>query len=88
MSDCGFTYTNSYPKPDKAAEVFEQHVIVAYAAHNKEYREEAELMKALREELPSYMMPERIYSLYEIPLSANAKVDYKQLPYEYGGNIT
>lgn len=88
MSDCGFTYTNSYPKSDKAAEVFEQHVIVAYAAHNKEYREEAELMKALREELPSYMMPERIYSLYEIPLSANAKVDYKQLPYEYGGNIT
>ncbi len=86
MADCGFTYPASYPKADKEAEVFEQHVMVAYAAHNKEYCEEAQLMKVLREELPSYMMPERIYSLYEIPLSANAKVDYKQLPYEYCGN--
>lgn len=86
MSDCGFMYTGSYPKAEKEAEVFEQHVIVGYAAHNKDYCEESQLMKALREELPSYMIPERIYSLYEIPLSVNAKVDYKQLPWEYSGN--
>lgn len=84
MKECGFVHTNSYPKANKEAEVFEQHVIISYSVYSKEYEKEEKLIKALRDELPSYMVPERIYSLYEIPLSANSKVEYKKLPYSYG----
>ncbi len=34
----------------------------------------------LREQLPEYMLPKHYILLDEIPLSANGKIDYKQLP--------
>lgn len=82
MSDCGFKNTAAFPHPSKPAEAFEQHVILGYAANDRKYCDEQELLGELRGELPSYMIPERIYPLAELPLSANAKVDHKALPYE------
>lgn len=82
MEKAGFRLVSAYPMPEDAAEVFEQHVVFGYAAHSREYLDEDDMMEALHEDLPSYMIPDRIYALYEIPLSANSKVNYKELPYQ------
>lgn len=84
MEECGFIEAQSYPMESCPAEVFDQHVILSYSASSREYKSQEELFTALREELPSYMIPEKIYSLYELPLSANAKINLKELPYELG----
>lgn len=82
MIQSGFTNTASYPKKEKRAEAFEQHVVLSFASKNRSYCNEEELRKLLEEKLPSYMIPDKIYALDEIPLSTNLKINYKALPYE------
>ncbi|WP_173472379.1 non-ribosomal peptide synthetase [Eubacterium ruminantium] len=84
MEKCGFILASSYPEESSPAEVFDQHVIYSYSASSKDYKSEEELYKKLEEDLPAYMIPEKIYALYELPLSKNAKVNLKELPYEMG----
>ena len=42
-------------------------------------KDPAELRKALAAKLPSYMLPQRMYFLESIPLTANGKIDHKAL---------
>ena len=84
LETCGFIETMSYPLETSPAEAFDQHVILGYNAGQKNYKDKEELFAALRAELPSYMIPDQIYALYELPLSANGKVSLKDLPYEIG----
>ncbi len=43
---------------------------------------EAELMAQLKEKLPKYMMPRRVFVVDKMPLTANGKIDRKQIKKE------
>ncbi len=84
LEACGFIQTQSYPLETSPAEAFDQHVILGYNGGKKDYKNREEVLDALRAELPSYMIPDQIYALYDLPLSSNGKVSLKDLPYELG----
>ncbi|SDY37521.1 non-ribosomal peptide synthetase [Lachnobacterium bovis] len=83
MKECGFTNVQSYPNNNSVANAFEQHVMCCYASSKREYTSEKELLKNLKNNLPPYMIPDKIYSLYELPLNKNSKVDFKELPFDF-----
>lgn len=81
MTDCNYTNAVSYPGDNKAAEAFEQHVIIACADKNVSYFDTEKLKDYLAGLLPHYMVPDQIYPLDSLVLSANGKVNKKNLPY-------
>ena len=58
----------------------EQRVIGYVAANSTTAPTQAQLRDFLRHKLPDYMMPSYVFILEELPLSANGKVDRRQLP--------
>lgn len=43
----------------------------------------SEMMKKLKEKLPRYMLPNRVYPMEKLPLTPNGKIDRKRLQKEY-----
>lgn len=82
MRKKGMDMTSYFPSRENAATAFEQHVILGYANKNVRYLNEKELNEKLLESLPEYMIPNKIYYLDKLPLSANGKVDINALPYK------
>lgn len=57
----------------------ETHSLIAYLIENKNFNKN-ETIQYLRNKLPAYMVPMVFVSINEFPLTANGKVDKKQLP--------
>ncbi|WP_122318354.1 non-ribosomal peptide synthetase [Pseudomonas cichorii] len=53
--------------------------LVLRASDNLQKPDPTRLAKALADELPSYMVPQRLYFLDALPLTANGKIDHKAL---------
>ena len=54
-------------------------VLVAYLRSEKTISDDSKILKALQKDLPEYMIPYKLVSLDEFPLTANKKVDRKAL---------
>ncbi|MDR1549708.1 MAG: amino acid adenylation domain-containing protein [Hungatella sp.] len=72
------TVINSYPLIQRACCVFdeEKNRVIAFYVGDMEGRE---ISVGLRESLPIYMIPSAFYSLPELPVTANGKMDRKKL---------
>ncbi|MCG8640170.1 MAG: amino acid adenylation domain-containing protein [Desulfobacterales bacterium] len=79
LEKTGFSKTMAFPEEGHAANVFEQHLIVAQAPETARVFKSSNMVAALREKLPDYMVPARYRVLDKLPLSANMKVDRNAL---------
>ena len=64
------------PGVERACCLYEDHHIVAFYCGTVS---EKELRRALRQELPAYMIPDHLYVLTQMPLNNNGKIDRKAL---------
>ena len=60
----------------RACCLYEDHHIIAFYCGEMP---EKTLRKALRQELPAYMIPEQLRQLEQLPLNNNGKIDRKAL---------
>lgn len=75
----GFERVMLSPEGEQAADVFEQHLLVAQVPEMVKVFKPAILADAMRRKLPDYMVPEAYVLLDELPLSVNGKVDRKAI---------
>lgn len=76
---------NSYPGLERACCLFDtvkNRIIACYVGA----MEGKQLQSRMQESLPAYMIPTAFYSLTELPITANGKIDRKKLLEVYGGN--
>jgi yersiniabactin nonribosomal peptide synthetase len=83
----GYAMPAAFPSADSQAEKFEQHVIIAYADKHVKYADEEEIKREIGKHLPEYMIPDKIFALDSVPLSANFKVNRKALPFVYAAAV-
>lgn len=80
LEKSGFTsVATAVEKGDFADEAW-QNIFVSKKTRREADVAEEELLEHLRNRLPDYMIPSRIYRIEDIPLSANGKVDTGSLP--------
>lgn len=80
MEKTHFSEFMSFPVSGHKAELFNHHIMLAFANKQQAEINETEILKKISNVLPEYMMPEHIYTMNEIPLSSNGKVDRSKLP--------
>lgn len=78
--ESGFESVSAYPHADSPMDIIEQNVIIMFNAANAGTLRKKSIIANISGILTEYMIPEGIYSLNKIPLTANGKVNKAQLP--------
>ncbi|MCR4639220.1 non-ribosomal peptide synthetase [Ruminococcus sp.] len=76
----GFSDFISFPEKGACEEAFDQHIFVMNSGKRSVHIDTEHILRSISSSLTSYMIPERIFVMNEIPLSPNGKVDRKALP--------
>lgn len=80
------TVINAFSHPKTGQKQLAAYIVLLDSIDNNSVNFEDELRNFLLNILPSYMMPNWILRLTEIPLTANGKIDRKALPSIWGDN--
>ena len=78
LCSLGFEQCEFFPKTASPFEILGQHVILARANAEKQFKRQA-LQAFLQERLPDYAIPTNYIPLNHWPLTANGKIDRQQL---------
>lgn len=76
----GFDGFFSFPEKDSREENFDQHIMIMSTGKERALLDYDKIISEISASLTEYMIPERIYTMNEIPLSLNGKIDRKSLP--------
>ena len=80
IEESGYTGFMSFPPENHRAGAYNQHIMISFAANSGTVIDKTAIMEKIKEVLPEYMLPENIYTIESIPLSANGKVERSGLP--------
>lgn len=78
LTDAGFEPIDIWPHAGTPMAFTGQQLFLARRPHTAVTHQQ--LKQAVADRLPAYMLPEHLISIARLPLSANGKVDRKQLP--------
>ncbi|WP_437611379.1 amino acid adenylation domain-containing protein [Erwinia sp. V71] len=78
LTDAGFELIDIWPHAGTPMAFTGQQLFLARRPHTAVTHQQ--LQQTIAERLPAYMLPDHLISIARLPLSANGKVDRKQLP--------